>query len=231
MNMDIAWLARDSLQFPPLDSALKQPNGLLAFGGDLSPERLINAYRLGIFPWYEQDQPILWWSPDPRCVLFPDEMHVSRSLAKRLRNTSYTLTMDEGFEAVIAACAEPRAYTDGTWINSDMMHAYRRLFRLGIAHSVEVWDQDRLVGGLYGLALGQVFFGESMFSCATDASKIALARLCSCLTDWGYRLIDCQVDNPHLRTLGARLIPRTEFEQFLTRYARDGGHDGVWTIS
>ena len=166
----LTWLQRDSLNFPPLEKALREPNGLLAAGGDLSADRLVQAYRHGCFPWFSEGQPILWWSPDPRTVLFPDELHISRSLGKLLRQQRYRVTFDQDFAAVISACAAPRDYADGTWITDAMQDAYRELHARGHAHSVEVWDQDVLVGGLYGLAMGQLFFGESMFSRADNAS-------------------------------------------------------------
>ncbi|HHC72240.1 MAG TPA: leucyl/phenylalanyl-tRNA--protein transferase [Thiotrichales bacterium] len=198
--------------FPPVSSALEEPNGLLAVGGDLSPRRVLAAYRRGIFPWYSQGQPILWWSPDPRAVLFPERLHISRSLRKRLRRRSYRVTLDLAFEAVIEACAAvPRPGQEGTWITSEMAEAYLRLHRLGYAHSVETWQAGRLVGGLYGVAMGRIFFGESMFSRETDASKVAFAHLVRHLRRYDYRLIDCQVETSHLLSLGAGNIPRDRF--------------------
>ena len=180
--------------FPDVEQAETEPDGLLAVGGDLSPQRLINAYRRGIFPWYGVGQPILWWAPDPRLVLFPGQLRVSRSLRKTLRKRLLTATLDRAFEAVIRACATtPRPGAPGTWLVQDMIHAYCRLHRQGLAHSVEVWADGELAGGLYGVSLGRVFFGESMFSRRDDASKVALVHLVSRLSDWGYRLIDCQV--------------------------------------
>jgi len=211
----IPWLADDSLDFPPLEQALDEPNGLLAAGGDLSRTRLIRAYRHGIFPWYNPGEPILWWSPDPRCVLWPDDLHISRSLRKRLRKQDYTVTFDKAFHRVIAACASPRAKQDGTWISNDIFCAYLDLHHQGYAHSVEVWIGDELVGGLYGLAIGEVFFGESMFSHQRDCSKIAFAWLTRQLQYWGYKLIDCQVYNDHLASLGASEIPREQFARQL----------------
>ncbi len=184
----------------------------------MTPEWLMSAYRHGIFPWYTQDQPILWWSPDPRLVLFPGEIRVRRSLAKRLRNGGFTATFDRGFDAVIDACATSRADVEGTWITSNMMDAYRRLHRLGHAHSVEVWQDRRLVGGLYGVALGRMFFGESMFSAERDASKIALVHLARHLEACGGGLIDCQMHTSHLVSLGARDIARDEFLDYLEQY-------------
>lgn len=210
----IPWLERDS-PFPPIQAALKHPNGLLAAGGDLSAERLIEGYRRGIFPWFSEGDPILWWSPDPRMVLFPEELKISRSLAKTLRNRRYEVRFDCGFDAVMAACAAPRAGEPGTWISEDMREAYGRLQRLGHAHSVETWIDAELAGGLYGVALGRVFFGESMFSRATDASKIALAALVAHLRSSGFGLIDCQMRTRHLASLGAREIPRRQFARLL----------------
>lgn len=211
----IPWLADDSLDFPPLEQALDEPNGLLAAGGDLSRARLLKAYRSGIFPWYNPGEPILWWSPDPRCVLWPEELHISRSLHKRLRKHDYAVTFDQAFHRVIAACASPRAKQTGTWISNDIFCAYLDLHHQGYAHSVEVWIGDELAGGLYGLAIGEVFFGESMFSRQRDCSKIAFAWLTRQLQYWGYRLIDCQVYNPHLASLGASDIPREYFARQL----------------
>jgi leucyl/phenylalanyl-tRNA--protein transferase len=206
----IPWLGPND-PFPEIDRALREPNGLLAAGADLSPERLLTAYRRGIFPWFGPEDPILWWSPDPRMVLFPDEFKVSRSLAKRLRRGDYEVRFDTAFEAVMRACAEPRAGQHGTWIIEEMVQAYVRLHELGYAHSVESWQDGRLVGGLYGMALGRMFFGESMFSRATDASKVALARLVERLRALEFGLIDCQMETEHLASLGARPIARSEF--------------------
>ncbi len=207
----LTWLNRNSLDFPPLEKALREPNGLLAAGGDLSADRLINAYRHGCFPWFQDGQPILWWSPDPRTVLFPEELHVSRSLGKMLRQSRYHVTFDRDFASVIKACAAPRSYANETWITGSMQDAYLELHRRGHAHSVEVWDQNELVGGLYGLAMGQLFFGESMFSRADNASKVGFATLVQHLTDWGFVLIDCQMPTQHLHSFGARSIPRQGF--------------------
>ena len=207
----IPWLHPIQLEFPPVELALADPDGLLAAGGDLRPERILNAYRQGIFPWYNPGEPILWWSPDPRCVLHPQDLHISRSLRKKLRKMDYRVTFDQAFDDVIQACAEPRSYSAGTWISPDMMAAYSRLHWLGHGHSVEVWQGDTLVGGLYGLALGRVFFGESMFSRRTDASKIAFVYLVEHLEKWGYALVDCQVYNDHLASLGASEVPRRRF--------------------
>ncbi|MGC3873983.1 leucyl/phenylalanyl-tRNA--protein transferase [Halomonas sp. GXIMD04776] len=214
----LPWLAPHSVGFPDPRRALDEPNGLLAAGGELSPQWLIAAYRRGIFPWYSQDQPILWWSPDPRLVLFPEEIRIRRSLAKRLRNAGFTITFDQDFEAVINACAAVRADAEGTWIGSDMIDAYCRLHRLGHAHSIEVWQNCRLAGGLYGVALGRMFFGESMFSHERDASKVALVHLARHLEAQGGGLIDCQMHTSHLVSLGARDIARNEFIDYLEQY-------------
>ncbi|MDF1644303.1 MAG: leucyl/phenylalanyl-tRNA--protein transferase [Pseudomonadales bacterium] len=207
----LPFLNEDPQAFPELDEALEEPNGLLAAGGDLSPERIQSAYQQGIFPWFEQGQPILWWSPNPRSVIYPNQFKASRSLAKTIRKQLYDVSFDRAFEQVIRACAEPRKDQIDTWITADMISAYRQLYMLGVAHSIECWADGKLVGGLYGLAIGRVFFGESMFSRSTDASKVAFATLVSWLKDWGYYLIDCQVSNPHLTSLGAIELPRETF--------------------
>ena len=217
-NLMLTWLTRDSLSFPPLEKALQDPNGLLAAGGDLSADRLIAAYRHGCFPWYQDGQPILWWSPDPRTVLFPDELHVSRSLAKLMRQGRYQVSFDGDFAAVIAACAAPRDYADGTWITGSMQAAYLELHRRGIAHSVEVRKDGELVGGLYGLAMGRLFFGESMFSRADNASKVGFATLVEHLRQAGFALIDCQMPTDHLHSLGARAISRASFAEHLATH-------------
>ena len=215
-------LDSDPLRFPDPDSALDDPNGLLAFGGDLRSERLLAAYRLGIFPWYQEPQPILWWTPDPRAVLFPEALHVSRSLKKFLRRRPYRVSMDSAFDAVIDGCAESTAERPETWITPAIRHAYGELHRLGHAHSVEVWAGDELVGGLYGVALGRVFFGESMFSRRDNASKVALVHLCGQLRQWQFALIDCQVGNDHTYALGAVDIARAEFRQLLSTWVTRG---------
>ena len=214
--------------FPPVDQAETEPDGLLAVGGDLSPQRLLNAYRQGIFPWYSDEQPILWWSPDPRTVLFPEKIKISRSLAKTLRNKPFKVTFDYCFPDVISACADTRDDSPGTWITDEMQQAYIRLHELGFAHSVEVWLDDELVGGLYGIAIGMVFFGESMFSRVSDASKVALVRLCEYITPRGFRMIDCQVYTPHLVSLGAEEIPRKQFIQHLDEWCQGNGDTGKW---
>ena len=211
----IPWLANNS-PFPPLDSALQEPNGLLAAGGDLSPERLLAAYRRGIFPWYNSGQPILWWSPNPRMVLFPDELKISRSLARRLKNSDYEVRYDTAFRQVMLACAEARRpQQDGTWITEDIIEGYCKLHELGYAHSAETWVGNQLVGGVYGVAIGRMFYGESMFHHATDASKIAFARLVQRLRMQGFGMLDCQMKTAHLASLGAREITRAEFSQRL----------------
>jgi leucyl/phenylalanyl-tRNA--protein transferase len=194
-----------------VELALEQPNGLLAAGGDLSPERLLNAYRHGIFPWFNEDDPILWWSPDPRMVLFPAEFKVSNSLRKTLHKDHFEVRTDTAFERVMRACAAPREGQSGTWILEEMIAAYCELHRRGYAHSVETWMNGELVGGLYGMAIGSMFYGESMFSHRTDASKIAIAHLARQLERHGFGMIDCQMNTPHLASLGAREIPRDEF--------------------
>jgi leucyl/phenylalanyl-tRNA---protein transferase len=233
----------DNMPFPPVDQALDKPNGLLAAGGDLSPERILDAYRHGIFPWFNTDEPVLWWSPDPRMVLFPQEFKLSRSLRRTLRNKQYEVRADSAFEQVMRACAAPREgqrrgwnktaednstensretalpapegsappCQGGTWIHEKMIAAYAVLHRLGHAHSIETWIDGELAGGLYGIAIGRMFYGESMFSRRTDASKIALAHLAKQLERWNFGMIDCQMNTHHLASLGAREIPRAEF--------------------
>lgn len=203
--------------FPPTREALEEPNGLLAWGGDMHPERLLRAYRVGIFPWYSEGQPPLWWSPAPRCVLFPDQVHLSRRTRRRFNSGLFHLTLDRAFEAVVSGCAEPRKNEEGTWITQELAHGFNRLHAQGHAHSLEVWQDDELAGGIYGLAIGKVFFGESMFSRRNDASKVALVALCRLLADTGFELLDCQVENPHLLSMGASLLPRTKFESLLQR--------------
>lgn len=211
----IPWLAGDD-RFPPVSRALDEPNGLLAAGGDLSRERLLAAYAQGIFPWYQQGEPILWWSPDPRMVLFPGELKVSRSLGKTLKKDNFEVRLDTAFEQVIAACAKPRRDGGvGTWITPAMHKAYADLHHAGFAHSVETFIEGRLAGGLYGVALGRVFYGESMFFRVTDASKIAFVALVRQLARWNFGLLDCQMQTEHLASFGARQIPRREFTRRL----------------
>lgn len=222
----LTWLQRDSFSFPPLELALHEPNGLLAAGGDLSPQRLLAAYRHGCFPWYQEGQPLLWWSPDPRTVLYPHELHVSRSLRKTLRQGIFKITFNQAFEDVIKACAAPRSYSDGTWITPAMQDAYVQLHHMGIAQSVEVWQDRKLVGGLYGLAMGQLFFGESMFSRVTDASKAGFVTWVEHLRERDFKLIDCQMPTQHLASFGARPISRKAFAETLARYL--GEPDARW---
>ena len=224
----IPWLERGA-PFPPVQSALKDPNGLLAAGGDLSSERLLSAYRHGIFPWFSEGDPILWWSPDPRMILFPAELKISRSLGKTLRNRSYEGRFDSAFDEVVAGCAAPRKGEPGTWISGAMIEAYRGLHRLGYAHSVETWIDGDLAGGLYGVAIGRVFFGESMFSRARDASKIALASLVAHLKAAGFGLIDCQMRTRHLESLGAREITRRRFSRLLEELIHYPHSPGSWS--
>lgn len=214
----IPWLDRTPLHFPSLDQALLEPNGLLAAGGDLTPERILTAYRQGIFPWFMPDDPILWWSPNPRMVLFPDELHIHRSLAKVLRNRCYEIRFDTAFHQVMAHCAAPRKEGAGTWISQEMLEGYCELHRMGYAHSVETWVDGELVGGLYGVAIGDVFYGESMFAHRSDASKIAFACLVPWLARQGFRLIDCQMRTDHLARFGGREISRREFCVLLAEF-------------
>lgn len=207
--------------FPHVSLALREPDGLLAVGGDLTEQRLIAAYRQGIFPWYSENQPVLWWSPDPRMVLAPKDIKISRSLRKTLRQNKFNVTFDQAFEQVISECAAPRNYTDDTWITDEMKRAYTRLHNSGYAHSVECWKDKRLVGGLYGISIGKVFFGESMFSRETDASKVAFTYLVKHLKLWQYQLVDCQVYTEHLRSLGAYSIARNEFIKQISCYCNE----------
>jgi len=224
----IPWLPPEPV-FPALETALAEPNGLLAAGGDLIPQRLLAAYRRGIFPWYSTGEPILWWSPDPRMVLTPDDLKISASLTKTLRNAKYEVRLDSAFGDVVRACADkPRDGQAGTWITGEMQAAYRELHRLGHAHSVETWIDGRIAGGLYGVAIGQAFFGESMFSDVRDASKIALAHLCAHLKRRGFGIIDCQMETRHLASLGARPIPRRDFATRLDNFCMHGDAPGPW---
>ncbi|MBI4191987.1 MAG: leucyl/phenylalanyl-tRNA--protein transferase [Betaproteobacteria bacterium] len=228
----IRWLNPDD-PFPPVTAALADPNGLLAAGGDLSASRLLDAYRHGVFPWFNPGQPILWWSPDPRMVLFPRELKVSRSLNKTLRNGDYEVRADTRFRAVMQACAEPRPRQDGTWITDEMIAAYGALHEQGIAHSIETWIGGELAGGLYGVALGRMFYGESMFTRAADASKIALVHLVRQLTRWNFGMIDCQVHTRHLASVGAREIPRAGFMRKLQELVNCAGKpdvEGRWEL-
>jgi len=204
-------LNHDLTYFPAVNTALTEPDGLLAMGGDLSPERLVNAYQQGIFPWFEEGQPILWWSPSQRMVLTPGAMHISRSLRKSYRRQNFSLSINHAFEEVIESCAEPRGYSNETWITDTMQNAYLQLHEMGFAHSIEVWQDEQLVGGLYGLYIGDIFCGESMFHTVTDASKIAFIGLQQHLANIGCKLIDCQLHNEHLASLGATEISRDTF--------------------
>ena len=223
----IPWLGIDD-PFPPVHTALREPDGLLAAGADLSLPRLLDAYRQGIFPWYSEEDPLLWWSPDPRMVLWLGEFHLSRSLRRVLHASRFRVTLDTAFGAVMDGCAEPRGYDAdddaGTWITIELRAAYTGLAEAGHGHSVEVWDDELLVGGLYGVALGRMFYGESMFSRCANASKVALATLVAQLHRWEFELIDCQMSTSHLASLGAREIPRAEF---VTHVARLGGQPAV----
>ena len=226
----IPWLQGDA-PFPDIETALADPNGLLAAGDDLSAERLLAAYRRGIFPWFSAGQPVLWWSPAPRMVLFPSELKVSRSLAKVLRNSTYEIRFDTAFQDVMRACAAPRPGQNGTWITDDMVNAYAKLHSLGYAHSVETWVEGELAGGLYGIAIGGMFYGESMFMRRRDASKIALVQLVRQLATRGFGMIDCQMRTGHLASLGGREIPRTEFSQRLAELINYALPTGNWTAS
>ena len=214
--------------FPSVESAMHEPNGLLAMGGDLSVEWLLDAYRHGIFPWFNPGEPILWWSPDPRMVLVPDEIRVPRSLARRIRNGGFEVRIDTAFADVMRACAGPRDGADGTWISPEMIAAYTRLHQAGYAHSVETWHKGALVGGLYGVAIGRMFYGESMFSHMADASKVALVRLARQLQRWEFGLIDCQMETSHLASLGARTLPRAAFTTRLAELVNLPHHPGPW---
>ncbi|MEK7206256.1 MAG: leucyl/phenylalanyl-tRNA--protein transferase [Pseudomonadota bacterium] len=221
-------LGPTDLRFPPVD--LASPEGLLAVGGDLRAERLLSGYRHGVFPWYSKGQPILWWSPDPRAVFFPSELKVSRSLRRTLRSDKFTVTLDTCFREVMQACAAPRTQSPdgGTWITREMLDAYCLLHEQGYAHSVEVWMDGKLVGGLYGVALGGIFFGESMFTRASDASKVALIHLVRQIAIWGFSIVDCQMPTAHLFSLGAREIRRKEFMQQLDTALKLPNRPGPW---
>lgn len=223
----IPWLEGDA-PFPPVNRALAEPNGLLAAGGELTIERLLDAYRNGIFPWYCDGQPVLWWSPDPRMVLAPGGIALSRSLRKRLRRRDYEIRTDSAFSEIMRACAEPRAGQAGTWITSEMMGAYLALHRAGYAHSVETWIDGVMSGGLYGVSMGRVFFGESMYSRSPDASKLALAHLARQLERWDFGLIDCQMATSHLASLGAQEISRSDFVRALSELVNYPTRSGRW---
>jgi leucyl/phenylalanyl-tRNA--protein transferase len=219
-NNKLYWVAENIIAdtFPPVGSALRDPDGLLAIGGDLTADRLLDAYGRGIFPWYSQGQPVLWWSPDPRCILIPDEIHISRNLGKVLRQKRFDVTFNRAFHEVILKCAEPRKGNPDTWITDEIIDAYSALNDLGYILSVECWDDRKLVGGLYGVVLGKIYFGESMFSHESDASKVALVHLCSELSKRKFRLIDCQIFSRHLRSMGAKPVPRNLFLNILKHY-------------
>ncbi|HAI46242.1 MAG TPA: leucyl/phenylalanyl-tRNA--protein transferase [Stenotrophomonas sp.] len=232
MTRQLPWRLADApdAPFPPAETALRQPDGLLAVGGDLSPVRLLNAYAGGVFPWFSEGQPLLWWSPDPRMVFRTEGVHLSGRFRRSLRGSDWVVRADTCFAEVIAACAgSPRPGQDGTWISPDMVDAYSHLHDLGVAHSFEVWDWQTLVGGIYGVAIGTMFFGESMFSGASGGSKIALAALAATLHRWDWRLIDAQVENPHLLRMGAVHLPREEFLQHVRLAVREEGREGPWT--
>jgi leucyl/phenylalanyl-tRNA--protein transferase len=211
----LVWLEDNNYEFPPVEQALTEPGGLLAAGGSLTPEILLKAYRNGIFPWYSQGQPVLWWSPDPRCVLFPEKLKISRSLRKKLNRKPFIIKQDTAFRTVMLSCAEPRKDSDGTWITREMLQAYSHMHELGYAHSIECWQDNELAGGLYGMSLGDVFFGESMFSKKPDASKVALEYLCNSIRP---KIIDVQVYSEHMGRMGAEMIPRAKFIEYLDRY-------------
>lgn len=224
--MNIRWLDPANTEFPGPGRALRDPNGLLAVGGDLSRARLIAAYERGIFPWYEDGQPILWWTPNPRAVIYPERLHLSASLRKLLRKGSFTISLDMDFPAVVRQCRQLREHREGTWITDDMERAYHDLHLAGFGHSIEVWRDRQLVGGLYGICLGKVFYGESMFSLADNASKVAMVALAREMRHRGLELLDCQVSNRHLLSMGAELLPREKFNDLLVRlvqppYARE----------
>jgi leucyl/phenylalanyl-tRNA--protein transferase len=216
--------------FPPAELALHTPNGLLAAGGDLSPSRLLDAYAQGIFPWFGREDPLLWWSPDPRMVLYVSELRVSRSLRRVIRSNRFHVTADTAFPDVIAGCAEPRPGQDGTWITPEMNDAYCRLFEMGYAHSIEAWVGDRLAGGLYGVSLGRMFFGESMFSRESNASKVAFVHMVAQFGTWGMPLIDCQMPTSHLASFGAREIPRTEFLELVDQLVHRPAPPTPWRV-
>ena len=216
--------------FPPVELALREPNGLLAAGGDLSPERLVEAYARGIFPWFGEDDPLLWWSPDPRMVLYGSELRVSRSLRRTIRGRRFRVTLDRAFGDVMAGCAVPRPGQDGTWITAEMTDAYSTLAALGYAHSVEAWLGDELVGGLYGVGIGRMFFGESMFARESDASKVAFAALVRQLERWAMPMVDCQMSTAHLASLGAREIGRPEFLAQVNRLVRRPPMPSPWVL-
>lgn len=220
--------SRPLQKFPAIETALNKPDGLLAIGGCLSSQRIINAYKQGIFPWYNPGEPILWWSPNPRLVLFPEKLNVSRSLRKTIAKKIFNITYDQAFSQVMQYCAAPRDEQTETWITEEIYLAYTQLYQQGVAHSYEVWFNGKLVGGLYGIAIGQVFFGESMFHRKTNASKVAFCYLVQQLIEWNYQLIDCQVHTNHLVALGAKKIERAQFAGLLKRYCGLQPSDKAW---
>ncbi|PCJ48286.1 MAG: leucyl/phenylalanyl-tRNA--protein transferase [Gammaproteobacteria bacterium] len=224
----LPFLLTDEIVFPDVDLALTDPNGLLAVGGDLSRERLIQAYQQGIFPWYSSPEPIIWWSPDPRAILYLDELKVSRSLAKSLRNRNFEVWLNRDFNSVIKQCAGARDYAEDTWITSEMQTAYSDLHACGFAHSISIYQDDKLVGGLYGLSQGKFFFGESMFSKSTDASKVALYYLVNYLKKHDFLMVDCQVPNSHLTSLGSRNVTRKDFIQLLQQWRDWPQPEAMW---
>jgi len=226
----LPWLEDTGGIFPPASEAFDEPNGLLCAGGQLEPEVLLSAYSQGIFPWFDDDQPILWWSPNPRMIIEIDSFKASRSVRKLIRRGEFSFSLDTAFEQVIEDCAAPRRDDNGTWITHEMRHAYLRLHHLGFAHSVEVWQESELVGGLYGVAIGSQFFGESMFSKASNASKAALTILVEQLSRWGFALIDCQVANPHLESLGAIEIQRSDFLARIAVTCSTGRQQTHWNL-
>lgn len=229
--LELPWLEPGASDFPPSHDALSEPNGLIAVGGDLSPQQLIGAYQRGIFPWYDHSQPILWWTPSPRLILQPEQLHISKSLRKLIKKRAFKVTTDQAFGDVMQACAQPRQQGEGTWITQAMIDAYQALHDQGFAHSVEVWSGGSLVGGLYGIALGKVFFGESMFSLESNASKYGFAVLVQALRALEYQLIDCQVHSDHLASLGAQEIEREIFEQYLLDYIDTNTLNAQWPDS
>ena len=224
----LTFLTDSDQNFPHPSLALEEPNGLLAMGGDLSPQRLLAAYHNGIFPWFDEQDPILWWSPNPRAIIIPGALHVSKSLKKFIKKSHWRITVNQDFLPVIKNCAAPRAKQDATWITSDIQEAYHQLHLLGQAHSLEVWDEDKLIGGLYGVAVGRVFCGESMFHLATNASKVAMYYLQELLLEFDYALIDTQMMNPHLESLGAQSINRDEFLMLLNQLKIQQAKNDCW---
>lgn len=230
-GINLPWLDPNNelAPFPLPRTALDDPEGLVAAGGDLSPTRLLRAYNQGLFPWYEEDQPILWWSPNPRGVLYPKEFVTHKSLLRTLKRNAWHITYNESFQEVMMACAEPRSNTHGTWITDDMIHSYTRLHQLNHAHSIEIWDEkNSLIGGVYGIAIGTIFFGESMFSRVTDASKVALLYLSTYLDYWGYKIIDTQLPSKHLTSLGGKGISRQSYLTLLSQYTHETSYPDAW---